>query len=123
MPTKTAPASHLNRLKALKQATEERLVALAAAYEELDFDAHDVGASDEEGGGEADGTQVERDRIRIETAEAEAMLLAIEAATERAGASGWDKCSECGKPIGKDRLEALPTTDVCVACKATKLLR
>ena len=32
---------------------------------------------------------------------------------------GYGMCEDCSRPIGKERLEALPTATRCVACQAT----
>jgi DnaK suppressor protein len=61
---------------------------------------------------------VERDRIRAQMGEEQNMLGAIDAAVIRAESRGWDKCRICGEPIGSERLDALPTADTCVSCKA-----
>jgi len=46
----------------------------------------------------------------------EGTLGAIEAALERIEASTYGDCEECGKPIKKTRLKALPFTPHCINC-------
>lgn len=46
----------------------------------------------------------------------EDLLREIDAALERIEAGTYGTCSNCGKPIGEERLEALPWTDLCIDC-------
>jgi DnaK suppressor protein len=125
VPSKTAarptPADHRRRLEAMRDEVKARLDRNQEDYEVLAAIGEDVGASEDEGGGEADGTFVERDRLRASIAEDAELLESIEAAYERVGTRGWRDCSRCGNDIGEHRLEALPTTDLCVSCKASSL--
>jgi len=89
-----------------------------AEYRQLADESDDVGAGDDEGGSEADGTFVERDRLRASADADRDLLEAIDATLARAGTKGWSTCRVCGGEIGAARLEALPTTDRCVTCKA-----
>ena len=41
----------------------------------------------------------------------------INRALERIIDGSYGTCGRCGKPIGKDRLEAIPTAMFCLACK------
>ena len=44
----------------------------------------------------------------------------IDAAEERTHNKTWKNCTKCGNPIGDDRLDALPATELCVTCKANR---
>lgn len=44
-------------------------------------------------------------------------LKKIEGAIRRIDAGVFDVCEECGGPIGKERLEALPHATLCVRCQ------
>lgn len=46
----------------------------------------------------------------------EDLLREIDAALERIEAGTYGTCANCGKPIGEERLEALPWTDLCIDC-------
>ncbi|MCA9247136.1 MAG: TraR/DksA C4-type zinc finger protein [Planctomycetales bacterium] len=48
----------------------------------------------------------------------EGTLDQIEAALERIEELQYGNCEECGKPIPKTRLNAIPYTPVCVKCAA-----
>jgi RNA polymerase-binding transcription factor DksA len=74
---------------------------------------------------EADGTTDVEDRIQtgllreidVSLLEKEAQARArIEGALRRVG-RGDPRCTRCGGSIGRERLRAVPFTDVCKACK------
>lgn len=113
---------HRANLDRLRAETEAAIAAMQQNYDELDPDevASDVGAGEDEGGSESDLTRFERDQLRARIAEEREFLDVIEAARKRTEARTWKACTRCGKPIGDDRLEALPATDVCVTCKADR---
>lgn len=120
MPTATTLtlAKHRKNLEALRAATEERMAILQRGYDELIEAGDDVGAGEDEGGSEADGSFVERDRLRAQIAEEHALLEAVDAALERTKTRTWQQCASCGESIGAERMEALPTAELCVGCKA-----
>jgi DnaK suppressor protein len=47
-------------------------------------------------------------------------LTYLDRALERIKAGSYGICQECGEPISKARLEAVPTATLCVACKSKK---
>jgi RNA polymerase-binding transcription factor DksA len=110
--------AHQTQLARLRAETVTRRDTAAAEYETLDHDSGDVGAGDDEGGGEADVTSAERDRLRAAIEVADETLHAIDAALTRSQTDHWDRCTRCGDEIGAARLEAIPSTDRCVSCKA-----
>ncbi|MFD0384220.1 TraR/DksA family transcriptional regulator [Streptomyces stramineus] len=50
-------------------------------------------------------------------ANAREMLLQTERALERLDAGTYGLCENCGKPIGKARMQAFPRATLCVECK------
>jgi len=120
MASRFTVVQHRKQLDELRQETEDRLAQLEADYDALAEVGTDVGSGDDEGGSESDGTFVERDRIRAQIAEERQVLEEIDKALVRAQSDEWKTCTVCGGPIGLPRLEALPTTTVCVTCKATR---
>jgi RNA polymerase-binding protein DksA len=46
----------------------------------------------------------------------EDLLKSIDAALERIEGGTYGVCTNCGKPIGEERLKALPWTDLCIDC-------
>jgi RNA polymerase-binding protein DksA len=47
----------------------------------------------------------------------ERLLAEIDAALERIDEGTFGICQTCGKPIGAERLEAVPYTTQCIECK------
>jgi RNA polymerase-binding protein DksA len=47
-------------------------------------------------------------------------LTYLDRALERIKAGTYGICQECGEPISKARLEAVPTATLCIACKSKK---
>ena len=47
-------------------------------------------------------------------------LDAIEAALERIEDRTYGDCEECGKPIKKTRLKAIPYTPLCINCASER---
>lgn len=58
-----------------------------------------------------------RQRRQALREQAEEKLGKIDAALQRFEEGVYGTCQECGKPIPLPRLEALPFTQYCVACK------
>ena len=115
-------AKHRANLQRLREETETTIANLKASYDELDPEEapSDVGAGEDEGGSEGDLTRFERDRIRARIGEEQLFLEEIDKAVERAAGRTWRNCAKCGGPIGDDRLDALPATELCVTCKANR---
>jgi len=44
-------------------------------------------------------------------------LQAVDAALRRMREGTYGVCESCGGPIGRERLQALPTATLCMACK------
>ena len=47
----------------------------------------------------------------------EGVVAAIDAALERIDDGSFGNCVRCGKPIAKERLEAMPYATKCIECK------
>ena len=45
------------------------------------------------------------------------MFVAIDAALARIDAGTYGTCERCGRPIGQERLEAIPYATLCIDCK------
>lgn len=73
-------------------------------------DEHDV---------EGSSVGYERARVIALLAHAEGRLGELELAAVRMASGTYGSCGRCGGPIGDDRLAALPTTCLCVACASS----
>ena len=114
----TERSVHIGRLTEARAEAEARIEVATEEYSVLRDEGGDVGAGEDEGGGESDVTATERDRLRAAISTDTAALEAIDAALARAETDTWDRCVICGNEIGAARLEAIPSTDRCVTCKA-----
>lgn len=100
-----------------------RLAQLRAAAAELADEPTSVEAADEEDMGEADGANVERDRIKALAVAAQRGIDAVDVALARLAAGTYGRCAGCGQAIPEARLEAVPEATHCVACKSGGGLR
>ena len=96
---------------------ERRRVTEAIEY----LHAENAGSMDEEipETGMADTATVTIDReLDYSLEENSAHLLReIEAALGRIDKGTFGTCARCGKPIGEERLEAMPYVTLCIECK------
>jgi DnaK suppressor protein len=72
--------------------------------------------------GFADAGQATAERVNLLTMvkSLRDTLREVEAALERMDAGTYGQCQKCGKPIAEERLEALPATRLCIACKRAR---
>ena len=63
-----------------------------------------------------DTIQEDRDSTAQAIAEARGVVARVESALARAEAGHYGRCEQCGAPIPKERLAALPDTTTCVSC-------
>ncbi len=49
-----------------------------------------------------------------------AELADVEATLERIRKGSYGACVDCGEPIGRERLEANPAAECCIACQARR---
>jgi RNA polymerase-binding protein DksA len=102
----------------LRQA--ETLKAEADALAE-DMEPGDVQFDEESG--EGDTINVERERDLALSAQARAAVEEIDKALVKIDEGSYGICEQCGEPIPKERLKALPYAALCVRCKSGGLGR
>lgn len=90
---------------------------------ELTEDGANQDMADEDGFGEGDTLNVERDRLLLVAAEAQAKVAEIDAAIAKVDAGNYGLCEYCTKPIPPARLEVVPEATLCVSCKTGASLR
>ncbi len=90
---------------------------------ELTEDGANQDMADEDGFGEGDTLNVERDRLLVVASEAKERVAEIDAALSRVDAGTYGTCEACGKPIPEARLEVVPEATLCVNCKTGASLR
>lgn len=75
-----------------------------------------LGATDDEHDPEGSTIAFERQRVAALLRDAEAKLVALDDALGNVAAGHYGICVSCAKPIGAERLEALPAARSCIAC-------
>jgi DnaK suppressor protein len=77
----------------------------------------------DEESGEGGTMNVERERDLALSAQAQAAVEEIDKALAKIADGTYGYCEQCGQPIPKARLKALPYAALCVACKSGGLSR
>lgn len=138
-PTKAATKAPAKRVlkpedKKFHQEQKELLLAERATYTqqaetlkaEADQLAEDMEPGDiqfDEESGEGGTMNVERERDLALSAQAQAAVEEIDKALAKIADGSYGYCEQCGQPIPKARLRALPYAALCVACKSGGLSR
>ena len=98
-----------DRLTAEADALREELSAaeskMPTLYADCDLDAADVGAK-----------VIALEALRADAERARALLNRVLATLPKVGTPGYGRCAVCGDVIGRDRLLAVPHTEVCIDC-------
>jgi RNA polymerase-binding protein DksA len=63
---------------------------------------------------------MEREKAYYFAARENKLLSSINQALERVENGGYGDCLNCGQPISRDRLEAVPHAVLCITCKANE---
>jgi DnaK suppressor protein len=116
-------AARRHELEARRAAYLADAARATATALELTEDGGSQDMADEDGFGEGDTLNVERDRLVVVASEAQARVVEIDAALARVEAGTYGLCEACGKPIPHARLEVLPEATLCVSCKTGASLR
>ncbi len=77
----------------------------------------------DEESGEGATINVERERDLAMSAQALSAVDDVDRALAKLDAGTYGTCEQCGQPIPKARLKALPSATLCVACKSGGLSR
>ncbi len=98
----------------------ERLSAAAQAL----VDGRGVAEmADEDGFGEVDTLNVEREQLLVVASEVRTRIDEIDLALVRIDAGTYGICDDCRRPIAEARLDAMPEAIRCVGCKSAGILR
>ena len=103
------------RLNELRTATSRRVASLRSSFDGIVEAASDV-ATDDEHDPEGHTIAWERQQVAALLAEAQALLTDIDAAEQRLSDRLYGTCTTCGLQIAAERLDALPSTPICVSC-------
>ncbi len=97
----------------LKRSLQEKLATLEARVEKIEGHLRNPGQKDwAERASEQSNDEVLEHLDETELRE----IDAIRAALARIDAGTYGACVACGDPIAEGRLQALPTTPVCIDC-------
>lgn len=123
MPTQSSPSDLRSRQEALVAAARAEAVALTSQMMEqlttlVDAGPESAEADFGEEGGDPDVAVVERDRLRARLSVLDEQVAACDAALAALAAGTYGICVICDAEVPEERLEMLPTTTLCVACKA-----
>jgi RNA polymerase-binding transcription factor DksA len=92
-----------------------RVVELERSFADIVDAAQDV-ATDDEHDPEGHTIAFERQQVSALLDDARRQVADLDAALERAAAGDYGRCESCGRPIGEERLAALPETTRCIEC-------
>jgi RNA polymerase-binding transcription factor DksA len=107
------------RLAAERRRTAERIAALTRDFDDI-VEAADSANLDDEHDPEGTTVGFERAQVSALLAQARADLAELDRAAELLSAGRYGICEVCSQPIARERLEARPTANRCVACAATR---
>jgi len=116
-------AAQRRELLSRRESYLEDVARSTATALELTEDGANQDMADEDGFGEGDTLNVERDRLLVVASEAKERVAEIDAALARVDAGTYGVCEHCGKPIPEPRLEVVPEATLCVSCKTGASLR
>jgi len=103
---------------AVGEARERKLRQIAGLEQSVTviFEAAELTSTDDEHDPEGSTIAYERAQVLALLRQARADLELLDAAARRLERGDGTGCARCGRPIGVERLLALPTTQTCVAC-------
>ncbi|HUQ62893.1 MAG TPA: TraR/DksA C4-type zinc finger protein [Acidimicrobiales bacterium] len=103
--------------------SERQAESLRAEAEQLAEEMEPGDTQFDEESGEGGTLNVERERDLALSAQAWAAVDEIDRALKKIDGGSYGICEQCGQPIPKARLKAMPHATLCVACKSGGLSR
>ncbi len=113
----------LQLLLAERATYTQQAETLKAEADQLAEDMEPGDIQFDEESGEGGTMNVERERDLALSAQAHAAVEEIDRALAKIADGTYGYCEQCGQPIPKARLKALPYAALCVACKSGGLSR
>lgn len=106
------------RLRAERADVAARLRDLGVSFEDIVDAARDSNLDDEH---DPEGTTIAAERSLVSSLarSSERHLAEVDAALDRLAAGTYGQCVRCGGPIAADRLDARPSTPVCIGCASS----
>jgi DnaK suppressor protein len=106
-----------------RETHERQAEALRAEAEQMAAEMEPGDVQFDEESGEGGTMSVERERDLTLSAQARAAIDEIDRALGKIDSGRYGTCEQCGNPIPKARLKALPYASLCVGCKSGGLSR
>ena len=108
-----------DKLESIRATLEAERARVAHQLEEMGAaaDSEGVVMSVDEGFADSAQATMERSELLSLVDELRTLYAEVTAALERAANGTLGKCANCGEEIPTERLEALPTANLCVGCK------
>jgi DnaK suppressor protein len=106
-----------------REASLRQAESLRAEAEQLAEEMEPGDTQFDEESGEGGTLNVERERDLALSAQARAAADEVDRALAKVDAGTYGTCEQCGQPIPRARLKALPAAALCVACKSGGLSR
>ncbi len=106
-----------------RNSSERQARSLRAEAEQLAEEMEPGDTQFDEESGEGGTLNVERERDLALSAQAWAAVDEIDRALAKIDSGTYGICEQCGQPIPKARLKAVPYATLCVACKSGGLSR
>ncbi len=110
-------------LSSRRASYEADLERLSAAAQALVDGRGAAEMADEDGFGEVDTLNVEREQLLVVAGDVRARIDEIDLALGRMEAGSYGICEDCRRPIAEARLDAMPEAVRCVGCKSVGILR
>ncbi|MGI9033993.1 MAG: TraR/DksA family transcriptional regulator [Acidimicrobiales bacterium] len=110
-------------LLAEREASLRQAESLQAEAEQLAEEMEPGDTQFDEESGEGGTLNVERERDLAMSAQARAAVDEVDRALAKVDAGTYGTCEQCGRPIPRARLKAMPAAALCVACKSGGLSR
>lgn len=106
------------RLRAERADVAARLRDLGVSFDDIVDAARDSNLDDEH---DPEGTTIAAERSLVSSLarSSERHLAEVDAALDRLAAGTYGRCVRCGGPIAADRLDARPSTPVCIGCASS----
>ncbi|HVF73685.1 MAG TPA: TraR/DksA C4-type zinc finger protein [Acidimicrobiales bacterium] len=106
-----------------RQTYTEQAAALKAEADQMAQEMEPGDIQFDEESGEGGTMNIDRERDLALSAQARAAVDEIDHALGKINAGTYGACENCGQPIPKARLKALPFARLCIACKSGGLSR
>ena len=110
-------------LEAERETYAAQAVSLKAEADQMAQEAEPGDVQFDEESGEGGTMNIDRERDLALSAQARAAVEDIDLALGKIENGTYGTCEQCGQPIPKARLKALPQARLCVACKSGGLSR